>query len=209
MNTTKVPAAILVAAVVTALWSYAVAVSAAPKAKVAEKEAQEDEAADKADNLVRNPGFEDGKDSPAEWEQGADVEGVEYSWDKESGQTGKASLCLHKTANRYFPIAQWSQVVERKGEGKTLELSAQVKAEKAAKAIIDVIFLDKDDEAISHEWAAYIGAKGAKDPPANHDWKKYQGKVKIPPKTAKIQVALQIYGPGKVWFDEVRAAYPK
>jgi RNA polymerase sigma-70 factor (ECF subfamily) len=60
---------------------------------------------------------------------------------------------------------------------------------------------------ISHEWASYIGAKEAKDEPATHDWKEYRGKVKIPPQARKIQIGLQIYGPGKVWFDEVRATY--
>jgi RNA polymerase sigma-70 factor (ECF subfamily) len=60
---------------------------------------------------------------------------------------------------------------------------------------------------ISHEWAAYIGAKEAKDMPAQHDWKEYQGQVKIPAKAKKIQIGLQIYGPGKVWFDEIRAEY--
>jgi RNA polymerase sigma-70 factor (ECF subfamily) len=209
MSTTKLSTALLVSALAASVWSFAVAAPEAPKSKAAGKEAKEDEVAEKTDNLLRNSGFEEGQDSPADWEQGAEVEGVEYAWDKESGKKGKASLSLHKTANRYFPIAQWSQVVERKGDGRTLEVSAQVKAERAAKATIDVIFLDKDDEPISHKWAAYIGAKAAKDPPANHDWKKYSGKVEIPPKTAKIQLALQIYGPGRVWFDEVSASYSK
>jgi len=209
MKTTPIQAAILALALATSVWTFAAAEPAAPKGKAAEKEANGEDAADDPNNLVRNAGLEEGQDSPADWEQGNEVDGVEYSWDKGSGKKGKASLSLNKTANRYFPIAQWSQTIERKGDGPMLDVSAQVKAQKATKAIIDVIFLDKDDEWISHEWAAYIGAKGAKDPPANHDWKNYHGKLKIPPKTAKIQVALQIYGPGKVWFDEVRAAYVK
>jgi RNA polymerase sigma-70 factor (ECF subfamily) len=86
-------------------------------------------------------------------------------------------------------------------------LSSQIKAEKVTKAILDVVFLDDKGEWISHEWAAYIGAKKANDPPADHDWKEYSGRVKIPKGTKKIQIGLQIYGPGKVWFDEVRAAY--
>jgi hypothetical protein len=77
------------------------------------------------------------------------------------------------------------------------------------KATLDVIFLDKDGTWISHKWAAYVGAKQAGQPPANHDWKKYAGRVGIPAGTAKICVALQVYGPGKVWFDDVRAKYGK
>jgi predicted esterase len=158
-------------------------------------------------NILLNPSFEDGDKSPAEWSQGADIDGVEYSWDKNAGQKGKASLCLNKTAKRYFPIAQWSQIVERKTDRPSLQVSAQVKAEGVTKATIDVIFLDENGKSISHEWAAYIGAKEAKDPPADHDWKEYVSKVKIPKRTRKLQICLQISGPGKVWFDEIRAEY--
>ena len=158
-------------------------------------------------NILANPSFEDGDKTPADWQSGADIDGVEYVWDKNVGHKGKASLCLNKTAKRYFPIAQWYQIVARETDLSSLKVSAQVKAEAVTKAIIDVIFLDENDEMISHEWAAYIGAKEAKDPPAQHDWKEYQGKVKIPAKARKIQIGLQIYGPGKVWFDEVKAEY--
>ncbi len=161
------------------------------------------------ENILQNGGFEKGDQSPTHWSQGAEIEGVEYIWDKEKGQRGKASLCLHKTAERYFPIAQWYQDVDRQGDKSELRVSGQVKAENVTKAIIDVIFLDGDGEFIGHKWAAYIGAKEAKDPPANHDWKEYAGWVEIPAEAKKIRIGLQIYGPGKVWFDEVRAAYTK
>lgn len=160
-------------------------------------------------NILLNPSFEAGDKSPADWESGAEIDGVEYVWDKNVGQKGKASLCLNKSAKRYFPIAQWSQIVKRETDRPLLQVSAQVKAERVTKATIDVIFLDENDEMISHEWAAYIGAKEAKDSPAQHDWKEYQGKVKIPAKTRKLQIGLQIYGPGKVWFDDLRAEYVK
>ena len=72
-----------------------------------------------------------------------------------------------------------------------------------------MVFLDDDGEMIGHKWAAYIGAKEAGDPPVSHDWKEYAGQVEIPAKAKKLLVGLQIYGPGKVWFDEVRAEYAK
>lgn len=86
-------------------------------------------------------------------------------------------------------------------------MSVWVKAEEAAKATVDVIFLDEDEEWISHEWASYIGAKDSGDGPATHDWKEYSGQVSIPETTGTIQIALQIYEPGKVWFDDVRVDY--
>lgn len=159
------------------------------------------------DNLLGNPGFEAGKTLVLHWSQGAKVPGVSYIWDRENGYEGRASLCLHKTAQRFFPIAQWYQTVERQGDSPALDVSAQVKAEQVTKAILDVGFLDSSGRRISHEWASYIGRKNANESPATHDWKVYSGRVAIPAPAKHIQVALQVYGPGKVWFDDVQATY--
>jgi RNA polymerase sigma-70 factor (ECF subfamily) len=161
------------------------------------------------DNILQNSSIEEGTDTPAHWSKGNEVDGVEYIWDRKTAKNGKASLCLHKTANRYFPIAQWEQTVDRTGDKPMLHLSAQVKAEKVTKAILDVTFLDGNGDAISHKWAAYIGVKKDGDPVADHDWKEYAGAVDIPAGTKKLQIGLQIYGPGKVWFDDVVAKYEK
>jgi hypothetical protein len=166
-------------------------------------------AVDSPENILRNGGFEEGDKSPVHWSQGAEIDGVEYVWDKMNGQKGKASLCLQKTAKRYFPIAQWYQAVDRTGDKPAVQVAAQVKAEGVTKAIIDVQFLDDKGEGIGHKWAAYIGAKEASDPPVSHDWKEYAGRVELPALAKKVQIGLQIYGPGKVWFDEVRADYTK
>jgi len=186
----------------------------APKADAPAAERAATSPAPAAENTLQNGGFEEGDKSPAHWSrgtvpQGAEIEGVRYIWDKENGQRGKASICLHKTAQRYFPIAEWFQVVDRKGDKPAIRVSAQVKAEKVTKAILDVLFLDEDGEWIKHQWVSYIGAKEAKDPPVSHDWKEYNGRVEVPQKTKKIHVGLQIYGPGRVWFDEVRAEYTR
>ncbi len=159
------------------------------------------------ENLLLNPGFEAGERSVSHWSRGAKVPGVRYLWNRENGYEGRASLCLHKTAKRFFPIAQWYQTVERQGESPALEVSAQIKAEQVTKAILDVAFLDARGKSISHEWASYIGRKESGEDLATHDWKVYSGRVGIPPSTKRIRVALQIYGPGKVWFDTVQASY--
>ena len=162
------------------------------------------------ENLLKNPSAETGDEAPDGWQQGDAIPGVTYSWDKTVASEGKASLCIKKTEKRYFPIAQWSQVIERKGDDPMLEVSAQVKAKNMTKAILDVVFLDKDGrwvKGLGHRWAAYIGGAGEFDPPANHDWKKYSGTIEIPPGTARLVIGLQVYGPGEVWFDDVKARY--
>ncbi len=157
-------------------------------------------------SLLVNGGVEDGQgDMPNAWKQGAAIAGVEYSWSR-TGHTGKGSLRLRKTAQRYFPIAQWYQKVEHRGGKARLKVSAWIKADQAAKAILDAQFVDARGRT-THAWAAYIGAKESGDPPATHDWKKYEGVVEIPAGTKQIVVAPQIYGPGTVWFDDLSAEY--
>ena len=158
-------------------------------------------------NLLQNAGFEEGTETPTAWSEGAKIDGVNYLWDRDKGNArqGNASLALHKTAQRFFPIAQWSQEVDRPKDAQALQVSAQVKAEGVTKAIIDVVFLNEKDEWIKHEWVASITPPKPTVPALTHDWKEYKGRVEIPPGTKKCQICLQIYGPGKVWFDEVRA----
>jgi predicted esterase len=152
-------------------------------------------------------GFEDGVNRLGGWRKGADVRRVRYIWDRQVAYEGRASLCLKKTEDRYFPIAQWHKQFAYGGKGKKLEIAAMVKAEEVTKAIIDVQFIGEGDAAIGHEWAAYIGAKEAGDAPVSHDWKEYSGTVAIPAGTKAIMIGLQIYGPGAVWFDALSAEY--
>lgn len=154
-------------------------------------------------------GFETGSTVPTGWQKGARVKGVKYIWDRNTAFKGKASLCLKKTAKRFFPIAQWFKGFAYDEKFQQLQVSAQVKAERAAKAIIDVQFYTADRKLLGHKWAVYIGAKEPTDPPADHDWKQYSGTVSILEGTEIVVIALQIYGPGAVWFDELTADYVK
>lgn len=144
-------------------------------------------------------------DTPRSWTTGAAIPGVEYTWSR-TGHAGPGSLRLKKTANRYFPIAQWSQKFPHQGNSPRLKVSAWIKADHAAKAILDAQFIDNQRKT-THAWVAYIGARDAGDPPVTHDWKRYEGVVEIPPGTKHIIIAPQIYGPGDVWFDDLEATY--
>jgi predicted esterase len=166
-------------------------------------------AEDDAKSILTNGGLERGdakSSTPDGWSIGAAIPGVTYKWDRTVAHQGRASLHLRKTERRYFPIAQWFQEVRRTGDQPRLKVTAFVKAKKATKAILDVQFVTKDGGE-SHEWAAYIGAKQANDPPVTHDWKRYEGIVTIPEGTEHLIVAAQIYGPGDVWFDDFTAEY--
>jgi len=158
-------------------------------------------------NLLTNGGFEEGTDGPSSWEKGQENPLVTLDWDRKASRSGTSSLMIDKRGNKYWPTTEWSQTVECAPDQKSLKVTAQVKTEKATKAVIDVEFLNADHQVISHEWACFIGMKSPKDKHTSHDWKEYTGKVKIPPKTRSMQINLQMYGPGKIWFDDVNAEY--
>jgi RNA polymerase sigma-70 factor (ECF subfamily) len=160
-------------------------------------------------SLLVNGSIEDGeRDSPASWTAGDPVTGVELIWSRQ-GHNGKASLCLKKRANRYIPIAQWSQTVDHRGKGPRLKVSAWVKADGVTKAILDAQFLGNFEAGHEwqHAWVVYIGQKESGDPLTTHDWKRYEGVVEIPKGTKRLVVAPQIYGPGTIWFDDLEAEY--
>lgn len=152
--------------------------------------------------------FEKGTNAPDGWQKGQAVDGVKYIYEAAAGSDGKRSLCLEKTANRYFPIAAWSRQFEHTSDKKFLKVTSKVKARKVTKAIIEIQFGTANGGFISKEWLAYIGQKDPpNDPVATHDWKDYPASVQIPEGTKQIVIAFQIYGPGKVWFDELEARY--
>ncbi len=157
--------------------------------------------------VIFTDGFEKGDNTPDGWVKGQSVDGVHYIWDRKNGSDGNSSLCLKKTAQTYFPIAQWTRKVAHTGNAKKLSVSAKVRARGAYKAVIDALFLDGSGQWIKHEWVYYIGAREKGDPPTNHNWLNCSGSVEIPDSTKTIVIGLQMYGPGTVWFDEVEAAY--
>lgn len=159
------------------------------------------------DDYLLKESFESGKKSPTGWREGASVPGVEYIWSDSVASHGKRSLGLKKTENRFWPIAQWFRSIPYEGGQANVELCLKAKAAQAQKAIVDVQFYDAGGEMIGHEWIAYLGAKEEGDGPADHDWGRYGGVVRIPPATKKVGVALQMYGPGEVWFDELTVRF--
>lgn len=156
-----------------------------------------------------NPGFEEGlDDAPAGWARGVRLDGVRYVWDREVAHSGRASLSIQKRVERYFPIAEWTQVVPVPPGAAIVEFTAWVKAEKSYKSVLDVQFATEEGIG-GHEWVAYVGAKELNDPPETFDWRKMGGVVAIPPGTKEVVLSLQDYGPGKVWFDDVQARFSK
>jgi predicted esterase len=159
------------------------------------------------DHLPISDSFETGKSAPNGWQQGNAAPGVEYVYAQDEASDGKRSLSLQKSAGGFFPMAEWTRTFAHTPSEKSLAFNVKVKAENTSKAIVDLQFFNPNGNRMAHEWLAYIGQKETKDKPANHDWKTYSGKCKVPNGCTKIAIVFQIYGPGKVWFDELNLSY--
>lgn len=163
----------------------------------------------KGDVALLNPGFETGSETgPDGWTIGPRMDGIRYIWDHNVKHLGGSSLSIKKTEDRYFPIAQWTQTIPVPAGANSIELSAWIKTENAYKAILDVQFAGEEGVS-SHHWIAYEGAKEDGDPPSNHDWTPIGGRAAIPVGTTQVILALQDYGPGQVWFDDIKARFSK
>lgn len=158
-------------------------------------------------NVLLEDSFESGDKTPNGWKSQA-ANGVRLTWDTRLAHTGERSLKLSKTANSYFPISSWARRIEHtQTDAEAIQLEAFVKASKAKKAVLDILFLDADSQWISHNWTNYIGADETNPNGVTCDWKKFVGTVAIPAGTKYIELSAQIYGPGTLWVDDLKATY--
>ncbi|MEZ6242119.1 MAG: hypothetical protein R3B57_03670 [Phycisphaerales bacterium] len=154
-------------------------------------------------NILSNPGFEDGVRDPDAWTIADPPRGVSIRRDNRITNSGKGSLRLSKSADNFFPPAGATQTLDRNPSWHALEVGADVRAVRATKLVLDVQF--SGDAQDAHEWAAFIGAANPDDPPVTHDWKHYSGIVAVPDWAKKVTIAVQIWGPGTAWVDDVSA----
>lgn len=156
--------------------------------------------------LLKNASFESGGGTPSSWSTGQRLDGVKYVWDDKVAHSGRRSLSIRKSVERYFPIAEWNQTLPYDGTSEAIEFSGWLKAKAMYKTVLDVQFVTEEGIG-THEWVAYVGAKNLGDPPETFGWKRMGGRAPIPAKTKEIIVAFQCYGPGQVWLDDVSARF--
>jgi len=156
--------------------------------------------------IVGNPGFEEGTTSPDGWQGVQGSDDFVLSWDEHTSHSGKRCVSISRSQSVYWPIAQWSHEIPYDGKSRAIEFGAWIKAERVGKAVLDVQFFNGSGQW-SHRWVAFVGEQEPGSGLATHDWAPYSGAVMIPAGTTRIVVALQDYGPGTVWMDDVFAQF--
>ena len=164
-------------------------------------------------NLVTNAGFERGADSPDGWFYGSlfGVPQVQVARDPAVFHSGGASLRFVKTAATFAPVALLSQTLPpvEKGEkgAKSLRVRAYIKAQSVRKATLAVFFQNAKGENQKIAWGVYVGESENNGKPVTHDWKKYENVLPLPAGTRQVTLAIEMYGSGSVWLDDVFARY--
>jgi hypothetical protein len=149
-------------------------------------------------DLLRNSDLESGDgELPASW-QFRDEHLIQWRWAAGLGHGGSKGLYVKK-AEGMFPYASFVGTIAGPQEDALVRVSAKIKTADVTKAVLDLVFLDARGEWIYHIWIEPIGRSWGSD---THDWKDYVGYAYVPRGTARIEVSLQMYGPGELWLDD-------
>jgi alpha-N-arabinofuranosidase len=155
-------------------------------------------------NLVRNGGFEEGGNPAGEWVQDTGKTGDKgvIARDTSRARSGQASLRMQPNSRNAPPqqLAVTQEVPLGAARGKPIELSAAMRAEGDARALVGLII---------------VGRSGTKLLQLNQvfgrdDWAVESRIFEIPDDTgARCFLALWVDGrSGSVWFDDVSVAAP-
>lgn len=150
------------------------------------------------ENLLINPGFEEGQGGPAGWETfPPEPPGIEYIWNEDFAHQGHRSVCIR--AHQSLP-AMWRQVVPVE-PGVVYVFAAHVAFEDLAPpgdCHLQVAFLNAQHHAVQIvDYPNHTGYRGfALDFPA-------MLKFRAPPGAVAAEVNLFLHGPGFACFDDI------
>lgn len=117
--------------------------------------------------------------------------------------SGHGAVSFAKTEERFFPVALLTQAIPYKGQSR-IRVSMWAKAERVRKFALAVMMSGTGDGQV--EWGPYIGSADSSTP-ITHDWKQYSKVIDVPSGTTGITLALEMYGSGTVYVDDVSATY--
>jgi hypothetical protein len=157
----------------------------------------------RADNLLLNPGAEQGKrDKPSVWAEAAiAAEGLRMERSTDHVKSGKASLMIANSHEYEQPTANnWTQSLQEVPRGRTLRLSAAIRTEDADSANVCLQCWDVSGQNML-AFASTPVIRG------DQDWIHVTSDpIVVPAGTASVVVRAALTGVGKVWFDDLEVS---
>src|SRR6476660_4842226 len=153
-----------------------------------------------ADNLLLNPGAEQGKgENPSIWEQASvPVDGLKMERTIDVAKEGKASLMISNEHKYEKPVANnWMQSLQTLPKGATLRVAAAIRTKDADSANVCLQCWDSTGEKMLAFGSTPV-VRG------DQDWIRVTSDpVVVPAATASIIIRAALAGIGKVWFDDL------
>jgi hypothetical protein len=84
-----------------------------------------------------------------------------------------------------------------------LHLSVFIRANRVMHARIIMEFYGEGHQPIEAVGVVGVGNPGGGSGRTTHGWRQYEGKVEVPEGAESMVLALELQGPGQVWFDEL------
>jgi hypothetical protein len=152
-----------------------------------------------ADNLLLNPGAEQGKgENPSIWEQASvPVDGLKMERTIDVANEGKASLTISNEHKYEKPVANnWMQSLQTVPKGATLRVAAAIRTKDADSANVCLQCWDSTGEKMLAFGSTPV-VRG------DQDWTRLtSGPVIVPAATASIIIRAALMGTGTAWFDD-------
>ncbi len=155
-------------------------------------------AAHGAENLLRNPGFEEGEDYPEAWARmwTRDSEVGSAVLDPAEAFRGRRSLKVAHSSRRDWCVSHAGRIEEVRGLD-FFGISGFVKCEEV-KGNVGLSVITRDEKNNVLHWLyGEVTTRGT------HDWQKLDGRFAVPEGCARIEFRITGNGVGTAWFDEL------
>ena len=163
-----------------------------------EPAAEAKEVAAQDDNVLLFEDFETGARMPQGWSMGGTFPGTRHFWDPGGAHSGRLSVGIARTDTRMRAASTWSRVVPRRRGPIWLHVTVWLKAHKVASGAVEVSFLDEKGNTTFRGNVCHLQG-------ATHGWQEYSQSLRIPARTEEVRFALQLWKPGTIWMDDLKA----
>ena len=147
------------------------------------------------ENLVVNPGFDDGTDSQQRWHFNARNTDSEIAWDNTVGRSGSSARIANRTKAESGNVVQSVRIDPPLEPGSRVTFSAMVATKDLTRSGPRIIVYLQQPSG-DRQTATAAGTAGT------HEFTEIRGEARVWQQVSRVVVYLCNYGTGTVWWDD-------
>ncbi|MFQ6096175.1 MAG: hypothetical protein ACE5O2_00505 [Armatimonadota bacterium] len=153
------------------------------------------------ENLISNPGGEDGDSAPLSWNTGGPFDQVtEFRWPTDVSHSGQRSLYIGAESGSAF--RWWEHWVPRLPGAGLYRLSGFIRTRDLPSTSRAMLVLNVYDDA--GRQVALARTFGAQDLSGSRGWTQVRAETQVAEGAECARILAFLGGPGRVWFDDLR-----